>query len=313
MKIGRILSVLLLCSVAGLFGCALGGQVKSEERSCPEGTLAGDANGIECTPVEVETPMETSGKVSGYAWVPAGSFVMGSPKEEEGKDIDEVQVEVSLSRGFWLKQTEVTQGEWMAMMGSNPSAYSSCGDKCPVEQVGWYDGLVYMNKLSALKGLSQCYELSGCSGKVGTDYACSSVEWKTDCNGYRYPTQAEWEYAARGATAGARYGSLDAIAWHKGNGGVKTHEVGTKQANAYGLYDMLGNVWEWTWDEYNKELLGGVDPVSGGYIMSNSAQRVLRGCSLSSFAQWCLVANRFGGSPDIRGVDLGLRPARSGH
>jgi formylglycine-generating enzyme required for sulfatase activity len=218
----------------------------------------------------------------GFVRIEPGSFTMGSPGSEEGRDNDEAQHAVTLTRGFCLMATEVTQGQWRSVMGSNPSGFASCGASCPVEQVSWDDAVAYANRKSQAEGLQPCYEGSTFVG-VG-------------CTGYRLPTEAEWEYAARAGTTGARHGSLDAVAWHVGNSGGTTHPVGQKQANAWGLYDMLGNVWEWTSDWYGSYPGGAVtDPVGA----STGSNRVLRGGSWYSHARLARAAYRnYGASVD---------------
>jgi formylglycine-generating enzyme required for sulfatase activity len=156
---------------------------------------------------------------AGYVAIPAGEFLMGSPSGEEGRDSDEKQHRVRITRGFYLKATEVTQGEWEAVMGSNPSSFKSCGKTCPVENVSWNDAVTYLNKLSDRERLPRCYDASGTF--VGLS-----------CKGYRLPTEAEWEYAARAGTTGAVYAgtwdikgknnapALGPIAWYGGNSGA---------------------------------------------------------------------------------------------
>ena len=163
---------------------------------------------------------------------------MGSPESEEYRDSDEVQHRVTLTRAFLLQATEVTQAQYQALMGNNPSKFSNCSD-CPVEKVSWIDAIAYVNALSKKESLPACYDSKGEVIGGRTVY---------DCKGYRLPTEAEWEYAARGGAQGARYGNLDNIAWYDGNSGRKTHPVGKKRPNSFGLYDMLGNVWEWCHD-----------------------------------------------------------------
>jgi formylglycine-generating enzyme required for sulfatase activity len=243
-------------------------------------------------------------KTSEYVRLPAGSFVMGSPEGEEDSESDEGQVRVKLTHSFWLKATEVTQGEWEALMGENPSDCGyGCGKNNPVQNVSWFEAAEYMNRLSFKEGLEQCYEIKG-----------EQVSWPKglDCKGYRLPTEAEWEYAARAGSSGARYGALDDIAWYNDNSDSKTQVVATKRPNAVGLYDMLGNVLEWTWDAYDKQLAGGTDPIGGGLEQRDtSAVRVLRGCGWYLFARGCRAASRSGLSPGARSGRLGLRPARS--
>ena len=255
-------------------------------------------------PPRVEAPR-------GYVRINAGRFTMGSPGGEEGHYDNEAQHEVVLTRPYWLKTMEVTQGEWRALMGNNPSSFDECGDGCPVETVSWWDGLAYCNALSLKEGLTPCYDLSGCSGTPGTKgYACpEDVRFKgLGCTGYRLPTEAEWEFAARAGTTGARYGDLDAVAWYGGNSGGNTRPVGGRSANAWGLYDMLGNVSEWTWDIYGSYPSGRVTDPEGA---SSGADRVLRGGSWLSDARRVRAADRSWLVPAWRNFFVGIRPARS--
>jgi sulfatase modifying factor 1 len=235
-------------------------------------------------------------KVSKYVKIPAGSFVMkqtytGTPAP------------VKLTRSFWLKATEVTEAEWEELMGEDPSYCDlGCGKNNPVQKVSWLSAAEYLNRLSSREGLEQCYEIFD-----------RRVNWTKglDCKGYRLPTEAEWEYAARGGTTGAHYGKLNDIAWYEGNSRGKTHVVATKRPNAFGLYDMLGNVQEWTWDEYKVELTGGTDPIGAATIDWYRTQRVVRGCSYDSYNTFCVVTSREYRFSPAHISRSGLRPARS--
>ena len=217
-----------------------------------------------------------------FMWIPAGRFLMGSPEDEEGRFPDELQHEVRISEGFWMKKYEVTQGEWESVMGANPSHFSNCGPRCPVEQVSWFDTEEFMQRLNGRE-----------SGK-----------------GYRYrlPTEAEWEYAARAGTTRARYGELGEIAWYDENSGDRTHPVGQKGANAWGLHDMLGNVWEWTGDWFGWYLSGSVTDPQGP---STGSARVVRGGGWSNYAGGVRSAARYYDSPGVRYNFLGCRLVRT--
>jgi formylglycine-generating enzyme required for sulfatase activity len=234
---------------------------------------------------------------NGYALIQPGSFLMGSPTSEPGRDPDEALHWVKVTRPFWLKATEVTQSEWESVMGSNPSHFSACGPSCPVEQVSWEDAIDYMNRISVRDGLEPCY------GERG-------VFKGLDCEGYRLPTEAEWEFAARAATQGPRYGELNQIAWHFDNSQERPHPVRLKAANAWGLHDMLGNVWEWVHDRYGPYEDG--EPATEDPTGPPSgAEHVYRGGGWSITARSVRAANRVKLRPHERHRYLGFRPARS--
>ncbi len=236
--------------------------------------------------------------------IPAGEFLMGSPADEPDRHDDETQHRVEITRPFLLRATEVTQAEWEAVMGDNRSRFDECGDDCPVEQVSWLEVVAFCNALSRAEGLEECYVIEG-----------EDVTWPRglDCAGYRLPTEAEWEYAARAGTqtawsCGADVDCLDGVAWYSPNSGSRPHPVGTKAANAWGLHDMHGNVWEWVWDWYAD--YGGdaqVDPTGP----AAGASRVRRGGGWSSDATRLRAAFRNRRPPTSRYDFLGFRPARS--
>jgi len=195
-----------------------------------------------------------------FVSIAAGSFMMGVSRELADKMEGRVRYagsdrRVSLSNSFLMATTEVTQGQWRAVMGSNPSHFSSCGADCPVEQVTWYDAVKFANAMSKKEGLRAAYQIYG-----------KSVRWDKSANGYRLPTEAEWEYAARGGQRHLYSGSntVSEVGWLKKNSGSKTHKVASKRANAWGLYDMSGNVSEWCWDAFGGaygDHYGQTDPV----------------------------------------------------
>ena len=218
-----------------------------------------------------------------FVRIPAGSFVMGSPEDEQGRrDREGPQREVRISQDFWMGKYEVTQGEWEAVMGSNPSYNKDCGSRCPVENVSWDDTQEFIRKLN---------ERETGSGQV-----------------YRLPTEAEWEYAARAGTTGARHGALDEIAWYRDNSDLTAHPVGHKRANAWGLHDMLGNVLEWTADWYGAYASGKVTDPAGP---STGSQRVYRGGTWAEHARYIRSADRLKNSPGFRFPTVGFRLVRT--
>ena len=238
-------------------------------------------------------------------WIPAGTFWMGAGDDDkEAYDDEKPQHEVTLTQGYWMGEMPVTQGQYQTITSQNPSLFHKAGLDAPVEQVNWYDAAAFANKLSALEGLSPCFVGSGEEmdgvGNKGSDYI--------GCKGWRLPTEAEWEYACRAGTATPCYGSLKKIAWYEENSGGTTHAVGQKKANAWGLYDTLGNVWEWCYgwyDDYSAQ--AATDPVAA----ATGAGRVLRGGGWGNDANFMRAVQRYYDSLTYRNYDLGFRLVRS--
>jgi formylglycine-generating enzyme required for sulfatase activity len=238
----------------------------------------------------------TKDSVSGieFVWIPAGSFTMGSPASEEHHNRDEgPQHAVTISHGFWMGKYEVSQGEYEAVMGTNPSEFKEVGPNAPVENVSWDDAQAFLQRLNQRR-----------TGQT-----------------YRLPTEAEWEYACRAGTTGSTYGPLNTIAWYWKNSGNPTHPVdherskawsgntthpvGQKQPNAWGLYDMIGNVWEWCQDWYQDpyDLAQDTDPVGP----ATGQFRASRGSSWSGMSG-CRAAFRASDfSPETRYPIIGFR------
>ena len=223
-----------------------------------------------------------------FVQIPSGRFTRGSPANEEGRDDDEgPQHEVTISKPFNLGKYEVTQAQWKAVMSELPDKcdFGSLtgefvGDDKPIICVSWDDAQRFIAKLNA--------QASG-GGK------------------YRLPTEAEWEYAARAGEKGLYAGNLDEMGWYDGNAGGKTHPAGQKKANAFGLYDMHGNVWEWCGDWYGPYSSSAATDPRGP---TTGSIRANRGGGWSSTAQNARSADRFSNSPGSRGGDLGFRVVR---
>jgi formylglycine-generating enzyme required for sulfatase activity len=257
-----------------------------------------------------------------YAYIPAGSFIMGSPDNEPGRSNNESpRRKVTISRPFRIMRTEMTQGQFQSLMGYNPSHFNNCGANCPVENVNWHEACASANALSRKHGLTECYACRGSGRDVICEVKSEFSDNYQSCPGWRLPTEAEWEYAARAGSSTAFYNgaitkteceldpNLNKIGWYCGNSGRKTHPVGGKQANAWGLYDMSGNVYEWVHDWYQDSYrnLPTVDPVGP----NTGSDRVFRGGSYDYFALSCRAAIRYRYTPTYRYGNLGLRFLRS--
>ena len=227
-----------------------------------------------------------------FMHIPAGSFTMGSPPDDPSRASDERQHKVTISKPFYLQTTEVTQGQWVRVMGNNPSYFNNCGNDCPVERVSWIDAQEFIRRLNQMEGTDK----------------------------YRPPTEAEWEYACRAGTTTPFYtgncvstdqanyeGNHPMPGCPEGKYRQTVLRVGSFEPNAWGLYDMHGNVWEWCQDWYGEYSRGHVIDPTGP---SSGETRVLRGGSWNLFARDLRSANRNGGDQDSRGNVAGFRVAR---
>lgn len=235
-------------------------------------------------------------------FVQGGTFQMGS---NDGSDDEKPIHSVTLS-DFYISKYEVTQKEWEKIMGYNPSDWK--GKNLPVESVSWYDAVEFCNKKSQVESLTSCY--------TGSE---KNTKCNFSANGYRLPTEAEWEYAAKGGhlangsnllNGGYNYSgsnNIGDVAWYSSNSGSKTHSVGTKKANELGIYDMSGNVWEWCNDWKGNYSSGSqTNPRGPNWGMS----RVFRGGSWHHNDKNCRVADRYDFIPDLGFSNLGFRLSR---
>jgi formylglycine-generating enzyme required for sulfatase activity len=203
---------------------------------------------------------------------PPGEFTMGSPASEAGRDNDEVQHGRVIRRAFYLSETEVTQESWAKLMGGNPSYFKGAAN--PVESVSWHD----------------CVQFCVMAG-------------------LRLPTEAEWEYACRAGTTGAYAGDLASMAWFDGNSGIQSRPVRQRKPNAWGLYDMHGNVWEWVDDHHAPyPTQGGTEEAAR---TAEGGARVLRGGGWSNSASFCRSADRIYYAPGHANLNIGFRVART--
>ena len=210
--------------------------------------------------------------------VPPGRVTLSDRRTERRWSVD--------LRPYQLGTFPVTQRQYAEVTGERPS--TARGDSLPVEGVSWWDAVRFCNTLSERDALVPAYRLGGDG---------AGVEWDAAADGYRLPTEAEWEHACRGDTAGPRYGPLDDIAWYRGNSAGRVHAVGGKRPSPWGLHDMLGNVWDWCWDVYDAEVYG--------------PYRVLRGGGWFDEHWSCRASVRRRSHPDLRLDDVGFRVARS--
>jgi len=232
-----------------------------------------DPQGDEPTAPNLSRRRENPEDKQFYVWVPPGVFRMGvSEGDTEGYDSEKPAHEVTITKGFWLGETPVTQRAWRHVMGNNPSHF--IGEDLPVECVSWNDAKAFCKKIGAL-----------------------------------LPTEAQWEYAARGKAGStpSRYGELDRIAWHDGNSQGTTNAVGQWEDNGFGLYDILGNVWEWTEDWYKGSYNGAalIDPKGP----EKGTQKVLRGGSWFDYPRYARASNRWRMEPTSHLYFIGFRCA----
>jgi len=253
-------------------------------------------------------------------FIEGGTYTMGSPENENERGVDENQHKVTIS-SFWMSRFEVTQKEYSEVTGTNPSSFS--GDNLPVEQISWYDAVEYCNKLSEKHGLKPFYKIDKNKKDPNNRDSGDTLKYTVKIlggDGFRLPTEAEWEYACRGGTTTAfHYGDSLASTMANFHGGYpynadsgvsreKTTPVGYFKPNAYGLYDMHGNVYEWCWDwhgAYGEAVSDPMGPISGD-------GRIVRGGSWYIWGRSLRSAYRLKYKPSLRENIIGMRVVRSG-
>ena len=259
--------------------------------------------------------------------IPSGTFQMGS---NQGVDANKPVHEVTITKSFYIGKYEITQAEYekYCSYGENkPSSRDGIGENHPAYYVSWYDALVYCNKRSIAEGLTPCYSILNSTvpdewGPVPTssDSTWDAVECDWNANGYRLPTEAEWEYAARAGdntvdsliwSGTSDENEYNDYVWHGDNSLNTTNEVGRKKANNFDLYDMCGNVqelcWNWYTSTYDTTLEGGMDPLGANL----GTKRVIRGGSWGTFIAQCAVSTRSSVSPYNCRSNIGFRVVRS--
>lgn len=257
------------------------------------------------------------------SYAPTGAFQMGSPESEAGRGDNETLHTVTLTRAFYISTTEVTQALYEEVTGAHPSKEANdpafledrtCKD-CPVIAVSWLDAVRFCNALSKREALQEAYSIS-------TTESGTTVTQDMSAEGYRLPTEAEWEYAARAGETHLYSGSdsIDPVAFYRDNSDWRYHPVATKRANAWGLHDMSGNVMEWVWDWYEDYPAGGAtDPEGssdatwriGATMMDTSGSRVARGGSYGLPDKMSRAAYRTNFGPHSKAVGIGFRIVRT--
>jgi sulfatase modifying factor 1 len=309
-----------------------------------EGWEESSIDGVTC-----RHPAVVADCAGGWCRIPAGCFIMGSPETEPWRgESTEIPTAVTLTHPFEIGQHELTWREWEALVARRPekpepvvTRIATCAEPaCPVLWTTWFEALAIANLMSERHEppLAPCYELSGCEGELGGGMRCTAVALTAtslyDCEGYRLPTEAEWEYAARAGTRTAYYSgdistsnesvaaeyepdpSLEPIAWYYNNSGDRTHPVGKKRPNRWMLFDMLGNVLEWTSDQvtFQPDPAGPlIDPTTDIALTTKfpSDSRVSKGGYAAGPRSALRAASRSYWSSDSNGAGFGLRLVRT--
>ena len=244
----------------------------------------------------------------GMILITAGTFEMGCTTSQQATgDCGENETSVhsvTLTHDFYMGETEVTQAQHQLIMGTNQCFWEGCGADCPMEDISWNEMAEYANALSSAEGLTECFT---CENST-----CTATDNPYTCDGYRLPTEAEWEYAARAGNDYLFAGSntIDDVAWYSSNSEGMPHPVAQKAPNDWGLYDMSGNVWEWTWDWYDEDYYSSspsLDPEGP----TSGTRRVARGGFYGYSSVGLRVSNRSISIPSDRYNTVGFRLVRS--
>ena len=256
------------------------------------------------------------------ARVPAGVFTMGSEESEVCRNAsNETAHEVALTHNIMVTVTHTTQGQFEDLLGFNPTSFPDCGPNCPVETVNWHQAAAYCNALSEDEGHDPCYRCVGTEFRTSCSVLAEFEEQGIyDCPGYRLPTEAEWEFLYRAGTTSALYNGENracegedenaaAIAWYAANSEQTPHPVGQKEPNAWGLYDMAGNVWHWCHDRYEEDL--GKSPKTDPWGTDFSGTVTVRGGSWATGPSEIRGAARSSITPNTYDGAVGFRCVRS--
>jgi formylglycine-generating enzyme required for sulfatase activity len=304
-------TLVLACALSQLASC----EQAAERRGGQSGSKrqAAGSVGLILSPRQ----LDARGVPAGFVRVPAGRFTMGSPASERCRDADETAHAVQLTRAFALATHETTQAAFGARMGYQPAFHRDC-PSCPVEWISWHEAAAYCNALSREARRPACYRCRGQRVAVRCERLAGAAAGSR-CGGFRLPTEAEWERAARGGQSGAlanaslsscmtRDERVDALAWTKANSTGRTHAVGRRKPNPLGLYDIAGNVYEWVDDWYGPYpgvSAPSVDPLGP----PAGRERVLRGGAWYTNVEHARHANRERYFPQLRLTFAGFRCA----